>query len=89
MPREEAYSLTAQIRDSSRSLPANIAEGWAKRRHENVFKRHLIDAIGSCDETRVWIDFSLDCNYMINQAHRKLVDSYDEVGRMLNGLFEK
>ena len=51
--KEEHYSLTDQIRRSSRSIPANVAEGWAKRHFENVFKRHLVDSIGSCDETKV------------------------------------
>ena len=67
----------------------NIGEGWAKRRYENVFRRHLIDAIGSCDETKIWLDFSLDCKYISDKGHKKLIDNYDEVGRMLNGLFEK
>ena len=88
-PKDELYSLTTQIRDSSRSVPANIGEGWAKRRYENVFRRHLIDAIGSCDETKIWLDFSLDCKYISDKECKRLIDSCDEVGRMLNGLFEK
>ncbi len=54
-PKEEIYSLTDQMRRSSRSIPVNIAEAWAKRKYENVFKRHLIDSVGSCDETKVWL----------------------------------
>ena len=60
-PKEETYSLTDQIRRSSRSICANVVEGWAKRIYENVFKRHLVDSIGSCDETKLWLQFSLDC----------------------------
>jgi len=88
-PKEEIYSLTAQIRNSSRSVPANIAEGWAKRRYEQVFKRHLIDAIGSCEETKVWLDFSYDCDYIKSNEHKNFSVRYEEVSKMLNGLLEK
>jgi len=57
-PREEIYSLTDQIRRSSRSVTSNIVEGWAMRRYENVFKRHLVNSLGSCAETSVWIEFA-------------------------------
>lgn len=87
-PKEEQYALTTQIRNSSRSIPANIAEGWAKRKYINVFKRHIIDAIGSCDETKVWIDFALDCKYISEEKHRIATDDCNEIGRMLNGLYE-
>ena len=86
--KEEKYSLTSQIRDSSRSVPANIAEGWAKRRYENVFKKHLIDAIGSNDETKVWLDFAFDCGYISETEHFGYINDYDELGRMLAGLLE-
>jgi len=88
-PKDETYSLTQQIKNSSRSVPANIAEGWAKRKYELVFKRHLIDSIGSCEETKVWLDFSHDCDYINNEQHQNYYVRYDEVGRMLCGLFEK
>lgn len=87
-PKEENYSLVSQVRNSSRSIPANIGEGWAKRRYENVFKRHLLDAIGSCDEIRIWLDFSRDCGYLPREEHERLMEGYNEVGRMLNELFE-
>lgn len=58
-PKEEKYSLTDQIRRSSRSVPINIREGFAKRRYENLFIRHLNDAMGSSEETRGWLDFRL------------------------------
>ena len=88
-PKEELYSLTSQIRDSSRSVPGNIGEGWAKRRYENIFKRHLIDAIGSCEETKILLDFSLDCKYIPGVDHKNFMNSYDEVGKMLNGAFRQ
>ncbi|MFH1654842.1 MAG: four helix bundle protein [Pseudomonadota bacterium] len=63
-PKEERYSLIDQMRRSSRSIPANIAECWAKRRFENVFKRHLLDSIGSCEDVKVWLDFASKCKYI-------------------------
>jgi len=87
-PREEVYSLTDQVRRASRSISANIVEGWAKRRYENVLKRHLIDAIGSCDETKLWLKFALDCGYTTADEHKSLTVRYEEVGKMLNGLFK-
>jgi four helix bundle protein len=68
-PKEEMYSLIDQLRRSSRSVAANIVEGWAKRHYENVFKRHLLDSIGSCDETKLWLDIALDCRYITSQEH--------------------
>ena len=71
-PKEELYSLTDQMRRSSRSVTANIVEGWSKRRYENVFRRHLLDAIGSSDEIKVWLSFADDCNYITNDEHQAL-----------------
>jgi four helix bundle protein len=85
-PKEEIYSIVTQIRKSSRSVPANIAEGWAKRRYENVFIRHLNDSNGSCEETKVWLDFSKDCKYILIDAHTRLLNEYNRVGAMLNSL---
>ena len=82
-PKEEKYSLVDQIRRSSRSSAANIAEGWGKRRYPELFKRHLIDAIGSCEETKCWLLFSLDCGYLIQDPYRKLLAGYEELGAKL------
>ena len=87
-PKEERYSLTDQLLRASRSATANIVEGWAKRHYENVFKRHLLDSIGSCDETKVWLDLAFDCEYITANEHKGLVDRYEELGKMLHGLFE-
>ena len=87
-PKEEMYSLSSQIRNSSRSVSSNIAEGWAKRRYKNIFKRHLVDAIGSACETIVWLNFALDCKYINSDIYSKLSENYNEVGKMLNGLLE-
>jgi len=87
-PKEELYSLTDQLRRASRSIAANIVEGWAKRHYENIFKRHLIDAIGSCDEVKIWLDFAVDCEYISHEERDSLAIAYGELGRMLHGLFE-
>lgn len=62
-PKEELYSLTDQLRRASRSIAANIVEGWAKRHFVNIFKCHLLDAIGSCMEVKLWLDFALFENW--------------------------
>jgi four helix bundle protein len=87
-PKEESYNLTSQIRDSSRSIPANIAEGWTKRQHTNLFKKHLLDALGSVDETKVWLDFSLDCKYMLKEKHEDLIHRYEELGKRIYNLIK-
>ncbi len=63
-PREECYSLTDQIRRSSRSVSANIAEGYRKRQYPNAFASKLADADGEGAETQVWLDVSKDCHYI-------------------------
>ena len=87
-PREELYSLTDQVRRSSRSIAANIVEGWAKRIYENIFKRHLIDSIGSCDETKLWLKFAKDCKYLEEGKYGIFIERYNEVGKMLKGLHD-
>ena len=85
-PKEEIYSLASQIRRSSRSIPTNIAEGWAKRKYKNVFLRHLVDANGSCEETKVWLTFAKDCNYISEFEHNSMFEKYNHFGAMLNSL---
>ena len=82
-PKEEMYSLTDQIRRSSRSIPANISEGFAKRKHENVFRNHLISAIGSVEETKTWLDFSHDFSYVSHEIAVQIKAKYTELGAML------
>lgn len=82
-PREELYSLTTQMRNASRSVAANIAEGWAKRRHELVFKRHLLDALGSSNEMVVWLDTARACSYLTEDIHQALSHAYEVLGKRL------
>jgi four helix bundle protein len=88
-PRDEQYSLTDQMRRSSRSVPANIREGFAKRKFEKIFIKHLVDAIGSSEETRTWLDFANKCEYLQNDDHERLNKGYDEITAMLFSLFNK
>lgn len=88
-PKEEVYSLTNQIRRSSRSVAINIREGFAKKRYEQLFIRHLNDALGSSEETRGWLDFSLDCGYMSKKDHKILDKEYDGINAMLYSLIKR
>ncbi len=88
-PKEEKYSLTDQIRRSSRSVPANVAEAWKKRRYEKAFISKLIDCAGEAGETEVWLDFSRDFRYIKADQYQQLIERYDEVNRMLYGMVDK
>ncbi|MBU1423160.1 MAG: four helix bundle protein [Bacteroidetes bacterium] len=85
-PPEEKYSLTDQIRRSSRSVPQNIGESWYKRKYPKAFINKLSDAIGEAAETEVWIDFSKDFSYIDIESHNYFVEKYEEVCRMLQSM---
>lgn len=87
-PREELYSLTDQIRRSSRSVPSNIAEAWYKRRYVKSFVAKLFDSAGEAAETEVWLDYSLDLNYIERGKYDELVSQYEEVLKMLNSMIQ-
>ncbi len=76
-PQVELVELGRQLRCAARSLPANIAEGWAKRNSALEFKRYLQVAIGSCHETRIWLDMSRDEGYMSEKDYEDLTARYD------------
>lgn len=88
-PNEEKFSLTDQIRRSSRSVPANIAEAWKKRLYPKMFVSKIIDAAGEAGETEVWLGISKDSNYISIEEHKEMMNGYDEVNRMLYGMAEK
>jgi four helix bundle protein len=88
-PREERYSLTDQIRRSSRSVAANIAEAWKKRIYPKMFVCKIIDSTGEAGETEVWLDIAKNAGYLSVEKHKELSDGYDEVNRMLYGMVEK
>src|SRR2546422_758046 len=76
-PKEETYSLTDQIRRSSRSVCANLAEAWRKRRYEAAFISKLSDAEAEVAETQVWIEFAVNCEYLDRQQARALYEKYE------------
>lgn len=88
-PKEEKYSLTDQIKRSSRSIPTNITEAWKKRLYEKMFISKMIDATGEAGETEVWLEMSKDAGYITKEKYDNLVFGYDEINRMLNGMIEK
>jgi four helix bundle protein len=82
-PKEERYALVDQMRRSSRSVCGTIVEGFAKRRYANVLKNALNDSLGESQETKLWADFALDCNYIQTGEHQMLHVGYDQVSAML------
>jgi len=78
-PIEERYSLTDQIRKSSRSVCTNLAEAWRKRRYEASFVSKLSDAEAEAAETQVWTDFSVQCGYLKIEVGKELSDAYDNI----------
>lgn len=88
-PKEETYSLTDQVRRSSRSVGAQIAEAWAKRRYEKHFISKLTDADGEQQETQHWIETAFDCNYLSKEMSQDLLKRYSSVGRMLQSMIDK
>ena len=78
-PIEERYSLTDQIRRSSRSVCANIAEAWRKRRYPNAFISKLSDAEAEAAETQVWLEFCLQCGYIDNLFFEEMDQIYDHI----------
>ena len=85
-PREEKYSLTDQIRRSSRSVCANLREAWAKRRYEAYFTNKLTDSDGENSETDTWLGFAKDCGYLSVADHNRLANEDREIGAMLGSM---
>ena len=82
-PKEEKYSLTDQIRRSSRSVTACICEAWAKKMYIKHFVSKLSDSLGEEFETEGWLDYSRDCKYIDVDTHGRLMAEYEEVRKML------
>jgi four helix bundle protein len=88
-PKEEMYSLTDQVRRSSRSVGAQISEAWAKRRYKKHFISKLTDADGEQQETQHWIETAEDCGYLSPEQTQKLNSGLSEIGRMINSMINK
>ena len=88
-PNEEQFSLTDQIRKSSRSVCANIAEAYRKRRYPKHFMSKLSDADEENSETQVWLEFSKDCGYLTASEKKELFDHSVEVGKLLQYMINR
>ncbi len=88
-PRAEAYSLTDQVRRSSRSVCANIAEAWRKRRYPALFVSKLSDSDTEAGETLVWLDFALRCGYVEPEKHGELADHYNHICAQLTNMMNQ
>jgi len=88
-PKEEKYSLTDQVRRSSRSIGAQVAEAWAKRDYERHFQSKLTDADGEQLETQHWIATAKDCNYLTDDGAGNLMSQCFVIGKMINSMIVK
>ena len=87
-PKEEKYSLIDQIRRSSRSVCANIGEGYRKRRYVAHFVAKTTDSDMENTETQVWLDFSWKCNYITEHIYKDKLTKSEEVGRLLQDMIK-
>ena len=84
-PKEERYSLTDQIRRSSRSVCSNLAEGFRKRKYPKAFVSKVNDSEGEAAETQVWLDFSFSCQYIDSKTYNELYMDFDNIiGKLVN-----
>ena len=88
-PAEEKYSLTDQISRSSRSIGAQIAESWGKRRYEKHFISKLTDADSEHFETQHWLEIALECNYITKDQFQEIMNKSESLGKMINNMIQK
>jgi len=88
-PRFEQMELARQLRRSARSVPANIVEGWAKRSSAAEFKRYLQNALGSCAETKMWLEMAKDERYLGEEKYRELDEEYGQIAAKLTRLWKQ
>jgi four helix bundle protein len=88
-PKEEAFSLTDQIRRSSRAVNALVAEAWARRRYQAAFVNKLNEALGEAMETQAWLDHVCECGYIDTHQHRELDEAWQKIGAMLNRMIQR
>ncbi|MBP1734403.1 MAG: ribosomal protein [Deltaproteobacteria bacterium] len=88
-PKDEKYSLTDQVRRSSRSVCSNLAEGWRKRKYQAVFINKLLDAAQDAAETQTWLEFALHCGYIDDDVFRNLYEKYEHIFAMLSTMEKK
>jgi four helix bundle protein len=89
MPREEQFELGRQLRRSSRSVGANIVEGWTKRVSPAEFKRHLVIAAGEVAETKYWLELAADEGFLVRSTADSLIREYSKLGFMIHNLWKE
>lgn len=89
LPKDGDYSLKSQMRRASRSVGAQIAESWAKRKYEKHFVSKLTDADAEQMETQHWVECAYDCGYLNDADRQCYIERLEEIGRMLNGMIQK
>ena len=87
-PSEEKFGLTSQIRRSSRSVCAQIGEGYRKRKYPKYFVSKMVDADGENSETMIWVDFAFECAYINEETKFELANSIEEIGKLLNYMID-
>lgn len=88
-PDDEKYSLTNQIRRSSRAVCAMLAEAWARRRYQAAFVNKINEALGEAMETQSWLDHAVDCSYINAKQFQEMDSAWQHVGAMLNRMMER
>ena len=88
-PPEEKYSLSNQIRRSSRAVNAMIAEAWARRKYVAAFVNKIDEAMGEANETQAWLDHALDCTYINSDEHKELDHEWQHIGGMLHRMIDR
>ncbi len=88
-PKEEKFSMTDQIRRSSRAVKSMIAEAWGHRRYPAAFVSKLTDALGEANETQSWLDDALDCGYLSIAQHRDFDAAWQSIGGMIANMILK
>jgi len=88
-PREELYSLTDQLRRSSRAVNAMLAEAWARRRYKGAFINKVDEALGEAQETQAWLDHALDCGYVDDREFAQLDEQWASIGAMLSRMIDR
>lgn len=88
-PKEEKFSMTDQIRRSSRAVKSMIAEAWGHRRYPAAFVSKLTNAIGEANETQSWLDDALDCGYINTAQHQDFDAAWQSIGGMINNMIVK
>ncbi len=88
-PKFEQFEIARQLRESTKSIAANIAEGMGKQESYPEVRRYVRIAIGSCDETKVWLEFAKDLGYLNPREFEKWRDEYNTIGKMLRGILRR